>query len=151
MWRARQERDSALSRARQLAAALAAHGLAPPPRRLASAAALLAAGPRDATRPRTLRAPADLLPELDRPLSCGDLSSRSIHIFLYHKKANKQMALLMDIYYHRLLTPTDTFTYTLFVWWGRNHMQHLAVILKPADVFRKISHWRPICDHCIFI
>ncbi|XP_026499121.1 glutamate receptor ionotropic, NMDA 2B [Vanessa tameamea] len=77
VWRARHERDAAVARARQLAAALAAHGLQPPPRRLASAAALLAAGrPHDTTRPRTLHAPADLLPDLDRPLSCGDLRAR---------------------------------------------------------------------------
>nr|XP_034831518.1 glutamate receptor ionotropic, NMDA 2B [Maniola hyperantus]XP_034831519.1 glutamate receptor ionotropic, NMDA 2B [Maniola hyperantus] len=77
VWRARHERDAAVARARQLAAALAAHGLQPPPRRLASAAALLAAGrAHDATRPRTLHAPADLLPDLDRPLSCGDLRAR---------------------------------------------------------------------------
>nr|WQS23387.1 ionotropic receptor 4 [Diaphania glauculalis] len=77
VWRARHERDAAVARARQLAAALAAHGLQPPPRRLASAAALLAGGePHDATRPRTLHAPADLLPDLDRPLSCGDLRAR---------------------------------------------------------------------------
>lgn len=66
----------AVARARQLAAALAAHGLAAPPRRLASAGALLAVGRHDATHVRTLRPPADLLPDLDRPLSCGDLRSR---------------------------------------------------------------------------
>jgi hypothetical protein len=65
-----------VARARQLAAALAAHGVQPPPRRLASAAALLAGGEHDATRARTLHAPADLLPDLDRPLSCGDLRAR---------------------------------------------------------------------------
>nr|AXF48844.1 ionotropic receptor IR13 [Lobesia botrana] len=75
VWRARHERDAAMARARQLAAALAAHGLQPPPRRLASAAELLG-GAHDATRPRTLRAPADLLPDLDRPLSCGDLRAK---------------------------------------------------------------------------
>ncbi|CAH2244410.1 jg25356 [Pararge aegeria aegeria] len=84
VWRARHERDAAVARARQLAAALAAHGLQPPPRRLASAAALLAAGrAHDATRPRTLHAPADLLPDLDRPLSCGDLRARSTD-YLFH-------------------------------------------------------------------
>lgn len=77
MWRARHERDLAVARARQLAAALAAHGLAAPPRRLASAGALLAGGKaHDATHVRTLRPPADLLPDLDRPLSCGDLRAR---------------------------------------------------------------------------
>ncbi|CAH1638686.1 unnamed protein product [Spodoptera littoralis] len=76
VWRARHERDMAVARARQLAAALAAHGLAAPPRRLASAGALLAVGRHDATHVRTLRPPADLLPDLDRPLSCGDLRSR---------------------------------------------------------------------------
>lgn len=76
VWRARHERDAAVARARQLAVALAAHGLAAPPRRLASAAALLAHGSHDATHPRTLRPPADILPDLDRPLSCGDLRSR---------------------------------------------------------------------------
>ncbi|KAG7296048.1 hypothetical protein JYU34_021144 [Plutella xylostella] len=75
IWRARHARDAAMARARQLAAALAAHGLQPPPRRLASAAALLAAG-TDATRPRALMPPAHLLPDLDRPLSCGDLRDR---------------------------------------------------------------------------
>lgn len=77
IWRAQHERDAALSRARHLAATLAAHGLQPPPRRLASAGTLLAGGElHDATRPRTLQAPADLLPDLDRPLSCGDLRAR---------------------------------------------------------------------------
>lgn len=67
-----------MARARQLAAALAAHGLTAPPRRLASAAALMAGGAHDATRPRTLRPPADLLPDLDRPLSCDDLRARYV-------------------------------------------------------------------------
>ncbi|XP_038223274.1 glutamate receptor ionotropic, NMDA 2B [Zerene cesonia] len=77
IWRAQHERDAAVSRARQLLAVLAAHGLQPPPRRLASAATLHAAGrPHDATRPRTLHVPADLLPDLGRPLSCDDLRAR---------------------------------------------------------------------------
>ncbi|GBP19815.1 hypothetical protein EVAR_75107_1 [Eumeta japonica] len=83
VWRARHERDAAVARARQLAAALAAHGLQPPPRRLASAAELLDRQ-HDATRPRMLHARtllprdqrADLLPDLERPLSCGDLRDR---------------------------------------------------------------------------
>lgn len=80
VWRARHERDAATARARQLSAALAAHGLAPPPRRLASAAALLAGAHIDATRPRTLHAlhAPDAARDLDRPLSCGDLRDRSL-------------------------------------------------------------------------
>lgn len=73
----------AVARARQLAAALAAHGLAAPPRRLAAAGELLAGGKaHDATHVRMLRPPADLLPELDRPLSCGDLRSRYASLIL---------------------------------------------------------------------